>query len=195
MEPPVNLQAHDRIRAIGALIARRISSARPNRGREVIYRHTILVRLTHWLNALIIVLLVGTGLSIFNAHPQLYWGVAGRRLRSSPLLSIHAAIVGQVRARRHAHRRPEFDSTGVLGWSKVHGEWADARLAVMDHPSEFPGPGRRASLALPAGLDPSPNGVVYLVWSLGTRHLQRDLWPTWTDLEIHTEIDPRPHSS
>lgn len=48
-----------------------------SRMREVIYRHTVLVRLTHWINALAIVVMIGTGLNIFNAHPYLYWGSAG----------------------------------------------------------------------------------------------------------------------
>ena len=26
------------------------------------------------------------------------------------------------------------------------------------------------------------NGLVYLAWSLLARHVQRDLWPTWSDL-------------
>ena len=47
--------------------------------REVIYRHTVLVRLSHWINALVIVLMIGSGLNIFNAHPRLYWGLAGNQ--------------------------------------------------------------------------------------------------------------------
>ena len=27
------------------------------------------------------------------------------------------------------------------------------------------------------------NGLVYLIWSLSIRHIQRDLWPTWRDLK------------
>src|SRR5262249_11508713 len=47
--------------------------------REVIYRHTIAVRLTHWVNALILVLLLMSGLALFNYHPALYWGNYGSR--------------------------------------------------------------------------------------------------------------------
>src|SRR5579863_3760781 len=49
--------------------------ARPQR--EVIRRHAWPVRVTHWINALTIFIMVGSGLNIFNAHPRLYWGQAG----------------------------------------------------------------------------------------------------------------------
>jgi cytochrome b subunit of formate dehydrogenase len=35
-----------------------------------------LVRVTHWVNALCFVLLLISGLQIFNARPALYWGQA-----------------------------------------------------------------------------------------------------------------------
>jgi cytochrome b subunit of formate dehydrogenase len=43
-------------------------------GREVIYRHAIVVRLTHWINLLCVTLLLMSGLQLFNYHPALYWG-------------------------------------------------------------------------------------------------------------------------
>ena len=42
--------------------------------REVIYRHTLVVRLTHWINVLCLTLLLMSGLKLFNYHPALYWG-------------------------------------------------------------------------------------------------------------------------
>jgi thiosulfate reductase cytochrome b subunit len=42
-----------------------------------VLRHRAIVRVTHWLNALAIILLIMTGLNIFGAHPRLYWGNAG----------------------------------------------------------------------------------------------------------------------
>ncbi len=42
-----------------------------------VLRHHWLVRLTHWLNAAAIIILLMTGLNIFGAHPRLYWGDAG----------------------------------------------------------------------------------------------------------------------
>ena len=43
-------------------------------GRRVILRHSVLVRVTHWINALCFFFLLMSGLQIFNAHPALYWG-------------------------------------------------------------------------------------------------------------------------
>jgi thiosulfate reductase cytochrome b subunit len=42
--------------------------------RELIRRHGPIVRLTHWINALALLVLLMSGLQIFNAHPALYWG-------------------------------------------------------------------------------------------------------------------------
>lgn len=45
-------------------------------GRLALYRHPLTVRLTHWINALCLLVLVPSGLQILNAHPALYWGEA-----------------------------------------------------------------------------------------------------------------------
>ena len=37
-------------------------------------RHALTVRVTHWINAVALILLLMSGLQIFNAHPKLYWG-------------------------------------------------------------------------------------------------------------------------
>ena len=42
-----------------------------------IYRHSLATRLMHWLNALCLFLVLMSGLQIFNADPQLYWGSYG----------------------------------------------------------------------------------------------------------------------
>jgi Ni/Fe-hydrogenase b-type cytochrome subunit len=42
-----------------------------------VYRHRLFTRLWHWLNALAVIVLIGSGLMIFNAHPRLYWGNFG----------------------------------------------------------------------------------------------------------------------
>jgi len=41
---------------------------------EVIYRHSGAVRVTHWLNVIALLVLLMSGLQIFNAHPALYLG-------------------------------------------------------------------------------------------------------------------------
>ncbi|MDE2050902.1 MAG: cytochrome b/b6 domain-containing protein [Gammaproteobacteria bacterium] len=57
--------------------------------REVIHRHAWPVRLTHWINALTIFIMVGSGLNILNAHPRLYWGQAGADF-DKPFLALHS---------------------------------------------------------------------------------------------------------
>ena len=59
------------------------------RRREVIHRHAWPVRLTHWINALTIFIMVGSGLNILNAHPRLYWGQAGADF-DQPFLALPA---------------------------------------------------------------------------------------------------------
>jgi cytochrome b subunit of formate dehydrogenase len=41
---------------------------------RIVYRHSVLVRVTHWINALCFAILLMSGLQIFNAHPELDWG-------------------------------------------------------------------------------------------------------------------------
>ena len=82
--------------------------------RRWVFRHPAMIRVTHWLNAIILAGLLMSGLQIFNAHPALYWGKVSTFER--PLVSMQATeddppqgvttILG--------HR---FNSTGVLGLS------------------------------------------------------------------------------
>ncbi len=60
----------------------------PRRGGRVIYRHTLLVRVTHWVNAICFALLLMSGLQIFNAYPALNRGV--RSDFDKPLLALGA---------------------------------------------------------------------------------------------------------
>lgn len=147
----------------------------------MIYRHTVLVRLTHWVNALAIFLMVGSGLSIFNAHPHLYWGQKGSEL-DHPFLSIGAVITPAGPRGVTSVGGSRFDTTGWLGVSSDHGQ-----MLLRAWPSW---------LTIPSYQDLADarhwhfffawvlaaNGLVYLLWSLVSRHLQRDLWPTLADL-------------
>ncbi|HXR92097.1 MAG TPA: cytochrome b/b6 domain-containing protein [Steroidobacteraceae bacterium] len=58
-------------------------------GRIAFYRHPLAVRLTHWVNALCLWLLLMSGLQILNAHPALYWGEISTF--DQPLLSFGSA--------------------------------------------------------------------------------------------------------
>jgi thiosulfate reductase cytochrome b subunit len=43
--------------------------------KTIIRRHSTAVRLTHWINAACLAILLMSGLQIFNAHRALYWGL------------------------------------------------------------------------------------------------------------------------
>ena len=150
--------------------------------REVIHRHTLAVRLTHWVNALAIVLLIGTGLNIFNAHPQLYWGHIGSEFDHA-WLSLHPAPGAHGVTRGETVIGPlHLDTTGSLGWSKQGGRWTARGWPEWITIPSFTdlADARRWHFFLAWVL--AANGVVYLAWSLASRHLQRDLWPTLGDL-------------
>lgn len=153
--------------------------ARPHR--EVIHRHAWPVRLTHWINALTIFIMVGSGLNIFNAHPRLYWGQAGAD-RDKPFVALEAVQTPAGLRGRTVIGPLALDTTGVLGVSREGGEqteraWPDwitvpsyTDLADARHWHFF-----FAWILV-------VNGAVYLTWSLARRHVQRDLWPTAADL-------------
>lgn len=42
-----------------------------------LYRHRLTTRLWHWLNVVTVFIMIGSGLTILNAHPHLYWGQYG----------------------------------------------------------------------------------------------------------------------
>ena len=44
----------------------------------MIYRHSLVTRLTHWLNVICLSVLLLSGLQIFNAHPELTGGTMGQ---------------------------------------------------------------------------------------------------------------------
>ena len=37
--------------------------------REIVYRHTVVVRLTHWINAVAVLIMITSGWQIYNASP------------------------------------------------------------------------------------------------------------------------------
>ncbi|MGH7107544.1 MAG: cytochrome b/b6 domain-containing protein [Steroidobacteraceae bacterium] len=153
--------------------------ARPRR--EVIRRHAWPVRLTHWINALTIFIMVGSGLNIFNAHPRLYWGRTGANL-DTPFIALEAVDTPGGLRGRTVIGPLQWDTTGVLGVSREDGSqtaraWPDwltvpsyTDLADARHWHFF------FAWILVA------NGALYLTWSLASRHIKRDLWPTRSDL-------------
>jgi thiosulfate reductase cytochrome b subunit len=100
------------------IAAARTGDAAPtDAGARVIYRHTLVVRVTHWINAICFAILLMSGLQIFNAHPALYWGAKSDFAK--PLVAMTAQrkdddVVGGATTVLGA----TFDTTGFLGASR-----------------------------------------------------------------------------
>ena len=165
----------------------------PAAGREVIYRHTVVVRVTHWINLICLTLLLMSGLQIFNAHPMLYWGQYGADA-DPPLI----AMVADDWRKPHPRGLTQigaltFDTTGVLGVSG--GE-------IRGFPSWATWPGQR-NLAVGRNWHFFMawlfviNGLIYLGCGLINGHFRRDLAPTraqlrpshiWRDIVDHLRL-------
>lgn len=150
--------------------------------KPVIYRQFLWTRLTHWIWAISMFVLLLSGLQIFNAHPALYIGDQSGFGFDNEVLSMRAentetGPVGRTVVLGHA-----FDTSGVLGLSRENGEPV-AR--------GFP-----AWATIPSYHDLATGRVVHfffawmlsatlLLWLLGSLvngHLRRDLAPRLADL-------------
>jgi thiosulfate reductase cytochrome b subunit len=145
------------------------------------YRHRLPVRVMHWINVVCLTILLMSGLNIFNAHPALYWGQAGDfrhpwfslRAENTPAGPVGKTQIGDA----------DFTTSGVLGLSKVEGtptargfpSWATIPgpqwLAMARHWHLF-----FAWLFV-------VNGVLYVLYTIFSRHLVRDLVPTKDELK------------
>jgi thiosulfate reductase cytochrome b subunit len=145
-------------------------------------RHSLAVRVMHWANVVALLLLLMSGLQIFNAHPALYWGKSSYSGRPA-VLDLHAEMRDDGRAvgvtELFGHK---FETTGVLGLSRG----PDGGLTERGFPAwiTLPGPqwlamARRWHFFF-AWLFVI-NGAAYVAYSLWSRHLSRDLAPTRRD--------------
>jgi len=150
-------------------------------GRRLIRRHSLTVRLSHWLNVLCMTVLLFSGLQIFNAHPALYWGQYGADSDPS-FLSLEAVEEGDALRGVTRVGGLSFDTTGTLGVSNVDGEpTARGFPAWITLPSyQDLATGRRWHFFF-AWLF-VVNGLIYLGYGLLTRHFRRDLLPTTDEL-------------
>jgi thiosulfate reductase cytochrome b subunit len=150
-------------------------------GRVLVARHSVLVRLTHWINVFCFSLLLMTGAQIFNAHPRLYWGEYGADNDHAWLSVDSLRANGQWRGAVRLGSLT-FETTGLLGASRENGALS---------PRGFP-----AWLTIPSYQDLASgrrwhfffawlfaiNGAVYLLGGLVQRHFRRDLLPTRAEL-------------
>ncbi|MDF2619474.1 MAG: cytochrome b561 [Xanthobacteraceae bacterium] len=147
----------------------------------LIHRHSLAVRLTHWVNVLCLTFLLLSGLQIFMAHPALYWGQYGANNDPS-VLSIGAEQDGDGMRGVTRVGGLAFTTTGVLGVSNVDG---------VQRARTFPD-----WLTLPSYRDLATgrrwhfffawllviNGLVYLLYGLFAGHFRRDLLPEGREL-------------
>jgi thiosulfate reductase cytochrome b subunit len=156
--------------------------ARASAKREVIYRHAGAVRITHWINALVLLVLLMSGLQIFNAHPALYIG--SKSDFDHPILAMEPMMHDDKIYGVTTLFGWQFDTTGVFGLS------GDAENGYEDRGfpwwATLPGyqnlaMGRRWHFFFAWFF--LFNGLAYLLWSLGSGHLRRDLAPTGQELK------------
>lgn len=150
---------------------------------DVIHRHALPVRVTHWINALAIVLLLMSGLNIFNAHPALYWGKQSHFDRPALSMTYQKRSDGSFAGVTQLGDA-RLDTTGLLGLSK-----RDGRLEARGFPAwaTLPSYGDLATarhwhfffawvLVL--------NGLVYVSYGLHSRHIRDDLWTPLRELRL-----------
>ncbi len=146
------------------------------------YRHSLPVRIMHWINVVLLAILLMSGLSIFNAHPALYWGeqsyggvppfmvMQGRLTKEGEIYGV-TRIFGR-----------EFITTGFLGASyNPQGE-----TVARGFPSWLTIPGvqwlamgRRWHFFFAWLL--VLNGIGFVSYSIASGHVRRDLIPTRRD--------------
>ena len=146
------------------------------------YRHALSVRIMHWINVVAVIVLLMSGLQIFNAHPALYWGKSSYTGKP-PVLAMHAQqnadgrLVGVTTVLGH-----DVVTTGVLGASAL----SNGKVVERGFPTWITLPdmqwlarGRHWHLFFAWIF--FLNGVAYIAYSIFSRHLVRDLSPTSAD--------------
>jgi thiosulfate reductase cytochrome b subunit len=144
---------------------------------ERVYRHRLPVRISHWLNVPFLIILIMSGLQIFNAHPALYWG--DRSDRDRPLFSMRSVQndSGEIRGTTTIFGHP-FDTTGMLGYSNGMSPGFPAWATVPS--GKWLAMGRLWHLFF-AWLFVI-NGLIFTAYALASRHATRDLAPTRNDV-------------
>jgi thiosulfate reductase cytochrome b subunit len=149
---------------------------------QVSYRHRLPVRIMHWTNVISLFCLLLSGLTIFNAHPALYWGNISTFDKPALALKAVPGPNGQLRGSTQIAGM-SWDTTGVLGVSKN----MQGQPSARGFPSwaTIPGPrnlaqGRRWHFFFAWVF--VLNGLAYLAWSWRSKHLARDLAPTGPEI-------------
>jgi thiosulfate reductase cytochrome b subunit len=169
-----------------------VGTERSPRGGDLVRRHRVSTRLWHWISAATMLILLMSGLMIFNAHPRLYWGQYGANPDHAWLEIGSAGGQGFLRVGDRS-----IPTTGFLGqWTDHAGQLR--RRAFPDWatiPSSYNlGLSRRWHLSS-AWLF-AVAFAVYALRSLTNGHLRRDLLPRRTELHPrHVWQDIRDHAT
>jgi thiosulfate reductase cytochrome b subunit len=167
------------------------AEAAPPPSGTLVRRHRVSTRVWHWVNVVAFVIMLMSGLMIFNAHPRLYWGDYGANYDPAWLEIGSEDERGYLRVGDLT-----FDTAGVLGSQEVGGRvvrrafpgWAtipstyDLALSRRWHLT--------FAWVFALGI------VAYGIWSLANGHLRRDLLPTRAELRpAHLWHDLRQHAT
>ncbi len=153
-------------------------------------RHRLATRITHWINVVAFLLMLLSGLAIFNAHPALYWGQVTQP--DKPWLAMTAVPARGGKLEGHTRvLGADLKTTGFLGASKspITGE-VEARgfpswLTVPSYKSLVDGRHWHFFFAWVLVI----NGLIYLVAGLLNRHFRNDFAITKQDIrDIPHEI-------
>jgi thiosulfate reductase cytochrome b subunit len=158
------------------------TESRPVHSPYFIYRHKLPIRIMHWINVLCFIVLLMSGLNIFNAHAALNIGKSSYN-GQAPILEMNAVqtntgqLIGYTTIFGH-----KFNTTGVFGAS----EGANGRMLQRGFPTWMTIPGSQwLSMARRWHLFFAwlfvINGICYVTYSFLTKHVQRDLLTTKTD--------------
>lgn len=128
--------------------------------------HRPWVRLTHWLIALAVILLIGSGFTVLLAHPRFYWGTGGNDLMA-PLFEV--PLGPNYHAIHWTPGTPFFGPHGApLTANRLDDPWNQNGWARSLH--------FLAAWILLTGL------AAYLLLGLVTGHARRTLLPRRTEL-------------
>ncbi|MEJ2409038.1 MAG: cytochrome b/b6 domain-containing protein [Novosphingobium sp.] len=167
------------------------------KGGDLVKRHRLSTRLWHWTNAVTLLVMLMSGLMIFNAHPRLYWGEYGANY-DAPWLKIGSARIGKQEFGYVQIGSARLETTGVLGlWKDPDGRTQRRAFPYwLTIPSRYSLAGARIwhlafAWVLAVGL------LLYLLWSLVNRHIGRDIHITraewrpshiWHDVKDHARL-------
>ena len=144
------------------------------------YRHRLPVRIMHWTNAVVLAVMLMSGLQIFNAHPALYWGATSTFDTPAFALKAQRAPDGSLHGVTQIGDW-SIDTTGLLGVSNM-----DGQPTVRGFPAWATLPGFQ-SLALGRAWHFffawlfAINGFAFAIYAIWSRHI-RELAPTQHDI-------------